>query len=186
MRALPPPYVVDVKFIVGDCFLGRARDHLVQFAIDTAADILVWIDSDGYWTPADFLKIISSEHDYIGGLQRLKQFEPKVPVRLLPNSVADASGVMQIRGIGFGMTKMSRKCFTTLHEQGASYVSEGQPRRRIFETLLIDGDFVGEDFSTCDKWTALGGTVWADTSVKLGHVGYSTEFDFVGLDDPHD
>ena len=35
------------------------------------------------------------------------------------------------------------------------------------------GRYLTEDWSFCRRWRELGGTIWADTSIKLVHVGYS-------------
>lgn len=184
MRSVKPSVLIDIKFILGDSFIGRARDQLLQFAVDASADVLMWIDSDGYWTPADFIRILESKHDYVGGLQRYKTFAPAVPIKLLPGATVDASGVIEVAGIGFGMTKMTSACFKALHDLALPYSSQGASLRNVFETPIVDGELHGEDFSVCKLWRNLGYHIYCDTQVKLGHVGSGITFDFEGLQDP--
>lgn len=184
MRRMPPHWLIDIKFLCGDAFLDRARDTLLQFAVDAEADILVWIDADSYWTPEDFKAIIEAPYDFIGGLQRLKIAKPEVPIKRLPGAVADASGVLEVAGIGFTMTKMTSKCFETLHARGEPYVTQGRSLRSVFTSGATLGTFVGEDFNVCADWRSTGGRIYAHTKVKLGHVSYSTCYDFTDLDDP--
>ena len=47
----------------------------------------------------------------------------------------------------------------------------------LFDCLIdpATNRYLGEDYAFCQRWRALGGTVWLDTRSKLTHVG-STEF----------
>jgi hypothetical protein len=184
MRQVPPDVAIDVKFICGDTLLIRARDTLLQFAVDMCADELVWIDADTYWKPADFMRLIDSPHAYIGGIQRLKQDKPVVPLRLLPGYLPDSEGIIRIRGIGFGMTRMAKECFTQLHAAGQPYESQGRHLRRVFDMPIVAGQMIGEDFTVCEAWRDMGHDVYADTRIKLGHVADSAIYDFEGLDEP--
>jgi hypothetical protein len=184
MRHVPPEVLVDIKFICSDTLLIRARDTLLQFAIDSDADELMWADADVYWKPSDFMRLLDSPHDYIGGMCRLKHDKPEVPLRLLPGYVPDENGVLKIRGIGFGLTRMTRRCYSALYEAGVPYESQGRHLRRVFDMPIVNGQMIGEDFTVCDAWRAMGHDVYVDTRVKLGHVSSSTMYDFDGLDDP--
>jgi hypothetical protein len=46
-----------------------------------------------------------------------------------------------------------------------------QPSRMVFDVQLIDGELISEDIVLCNKWTALGGTVYIDPSINCGHSG---------------
>ena len=41
----------------------------------------------------------------------------------------------------------------------------------VFEFSMLDGKFVGEDYTFCDKATAMGFKVWVDVEICLPHVG---------------
>jgi len=184
LRSVPYHWQIEPKFLNGDAFIGRARDTLLQMAIDADADALVWIDADTYWTPRDFVRIAGSSEDYIGGLQRMKTFKPEVPVMRLNGTTMTDDGLMEVLGIGFGMTKMSRYCIDTLYQYASVYQTQGRTLRQVFASGVVGGGFIGEDFTACNEWRNMGGHIFADTKVKLGHVSYSTCFDFKDLDDP--
>jgi len=51
---------------------------------------------------------------------------------------------------------------------------KGSPHRFALFDCLIDratGAYLSEDFSFCQRWTAMGGEIWADLSSKLSHTG---------------
>jgi hypothetical protein len=33
---------------------------------------------------------------------------------------------------------------------------------------------MGEDYAFCRRWTDMGGKVWVNPEIKMGHVGYKT------------
>jgi len=45
----------------------------------------------------------------------------------------------------------------------------------IFESYTVDRDGLkfkhGEDYSFCYKWISIGGKVWIDPEIKMGHIG---------------
>jgi hypothetical protein len=103
---------------------------------------------------------------------------------ILPDETVREDGLLEVMGIGFGMTKMSRYCIETLYKYGTPYETQGRTLRSVFESGVMNNGFVGEDFAVCNEWRNMGGHVFVDTEVKLGHVSYSTCFDFKDLDDP--
>merc|ERR1712187_713854 len=42
---------------------------------------------------------------------------------------------------------------------------------RFFDTMVEDGEFLGEDIAFCRRWRSIGGRIWADLGATLGHVG---------------
>jgi hypothetical protein len=49
-----------------------------------------------------------------------------------------------------------------------------------FLPMIIDDDYVGEDFSFCHRARKSGITIFADTTIRLAHIGrYSYSFDFI-------
>ena len=41
----------------------------------------------------------------------------------------------------------------------------------VFEFSMLDGKFVGEDYTFCDKARAEGFKVWVDVEISLPHMG---------------
>ena len=41
----------------------------------------------------------------------------------------------------------------------------------VFEFSMLDGKFVGEDYTFCDKATSMDFKVWVDVEICLPHVG---------------
>ena len=43
--------------------------------------------------------------------------------------------------------------------------------RTYFDTSIREGRYMSEDWNFCENWRDLGGKVWLDTKVQLGHTG---------------
>lgn len=41
----------------------------------------------------------------------------------------------------------------------------------LFDTGVVNGHFYSEDWMFCDRWSKLGGSIWADVSINLTHIG---------------
>jgi hypothetical protein len=44
----------------------------------------------------------------------------------------------------------------------------------LFADYRIGKHKMGEDYAFCKRWTDMGGKVWIDPEIKMGHVGYKT------------
>ena len=54
------------RFVAGDrqpIHLGRPRAKMLRMALDAKADVVVFIDHDIAWRPADLLKLIETDGD---------------------------------------------------------------------------------------------------------------------------
>jgi hypothetical protein len=68
------------------------------------------------------------------------------------------------------------------HYRGAHNTPHPNPSPNLYALFdcMIDpqsGDYLSEDYAFCQRWRAMGGTLWLDTKSRLTHVG---PHDFVG------
>ena len=89
----------------------------------------------------------------------------------------DAQRLIAVDRVGTGFMRLRRDC---LEKMVAAYPAlrlkhPANPGDRhfhaLFDTGIVDGDFVGEDFTFCDRWRAIGGQVLVDPALNLGHHG---------------
>jgi len=52
---------------VGNPYISAARATMLRKALDAKADVIVFIDHDLSWRPADMLKLIETEGDVVAG-----------------------------------------------------------------------------------------------------------------------
>jgi hypothetical protein len=90
---------------------------------------------------------------------------------------------------GAGFLLMKREALEAMaehypeaHYRGAHNTAHPNPSENLYALFdcMIDpktGDYLSEDYAFCQRWRAMGGTVWLDTQSRLIHVG---PHDFIG------
>lgn len=156
----------------GEAIISKARNELLQMAVDTGdIDDLVFIDSDMAWTPDQLYHLLSHETDFVGGTARQKRLDSEVYTSsLLPNEVPDANGLLKVAGVGCAFLRLTNKAFMALYSSAKSYTHGNKVGRYVFE-LPSESDFYSEDIYLCKKWRLLGGEVFLDVNLTIGHVG---------------
>jgi hypothetical protein len=102
-----------------------------------------------------------------------------------PDHVVVVNGFARVRYAGTGFLMIRRHVF---EKMCAAYKSlqflrehsldalAGSPNRFALFECMIDpktGTYLSEDFAFCQRWTDLGGEIWADLESRLDHVGPS-------------
>lgn len=119
--------------------------------------------------------------------------KPNVPAASLdyvleindPDNVVVVNGFTRVRYAGTGFLMIRRHVF---EKMCAAYKSlqffrehsvdalAGSPNRFALFECMIDPNsktYLSEDFAFCQRWTDLGGEIWADLESRLDHVGPS-------------
>ena len=82
--------------------------------------------------------------------------------------------------VAMGFTLLSHACMARMVEAYASTLTFGDqvdgkviPTVALFQLMLAHGTMLGEDFSFCERWKQIGGSVYLyeEPGLKLSHVG---------------
>lgn len=131
-------------------------------------DMIMWIDSDITWMPADFFKLYTSNKEIISGCYLME--DRHIPIynqprggMMLEQVLYEYKKPFQIAGCGFGFLAVKFGVF------------EKMPRPWFGPESVPDGDngeifiLVGEDLSWCTKAIKSGFDIWCDPSVRVIH-----------------
>ncbi len=162
--------------ILHDALIQRARNDIVQMAIQADVDTLVFIDSDQAWDPEQFFNLIKSDKDVIGVPIIKKNDTPAFNVKVGKDwkPVYNDEGLLEVEAVGTGFLKISKKALQQVWDRSPEYTENGIKKRMVFDVQLIDGEIVSEDNIFCAKWRDLGGKIYVDPSVKVAHIGTKT------------
>ena len=168
----------EVEFEIGNTLVADARNKLVATFLASAATDLVFIDADLSWQPEDFARLVTHPHPVVAGVyQRKSRAKIDFAVKFGPAITRDAEGLMEVERVGTGFLRLRRDCLLAMiaANPGLKLRNPARPGDpnfyALFDTTLVDGQFIGEDFSFCDRWRALGGKVLIDPSIALAHHG---------------
>lgn len=174
---------VDVEmFMSSGAVLPKVRGNLVQGAIDSGAEYMLWIDADHTFQPHALLKLLAHELEVVG-LNSPRRGKPPGPtatvlvdgkLQLLRTTVDLAKqGVLQeVHQIGLGFCLVRVDVFKKLDSKAKE---EGRASMwPLFSFLPVaDGrQFIGEDQFFCDRLREAGVPIYLDHALswELGHI----------------
>lgn len=166
----------------GNALIADARALIVAQFLDSEADTLVFIDSDVCWEEGALLKLIDYPVDMVAGIypQRKDPINYCVKWQNKPQLHADPeTGLLEVDGVPAGFMKLSRDQLQKMVEQypDTEFFVDSAPNKKawaLFADYRIGKHKMGEDYAFCRRWTDMGGKVWIDPEIKMGHVGYKT------------
>ena len=167
-----------IDFEIGNSLIADARNKLVARFLASAATDLLFIDADLSWSPDDVLRLASYDVPFVAGVyQRKSRSKIDFAVKFAPAIAMDARGLMAVERVGTGFMRLRRDCLEKMVAAHAALrlvnpiAKDDANFYALFDTSIVDGQFIGEDFTFCDRWRALGGQVLIDPAVNMAHHG---------------
>jgi hypothetical protein len=168
----------EIQFEIGNSLIADARNKLVAKFLAGSGTDLVFIDADLSWQAEDLARLVACPHPVVAGVyQRKSRSKIDFTVKFGPSIAMDADRLMEVERVGTGFLRLRRDCLLALiaANPGLKLKNPAQPGDpnfyALFDTTIVDGQYIGEDFSFCDRWRALGGKVLIDPSIALAHHG---------------
>lgn len=166
---------VESVILENQSLLPLARNTLLNDAYKHKPDDIIWIDSDMTWDTDVIRKLLSHDVDVVGVACRKK----------IPESVQfnfqldkgqsiepDEKGLIEVRRLGTGFLRMSRKAYTTVWENEKKYEIQGNLGSNVFEIGIWQGkELLSEDFILCEKLRNNGIKIYVDPNLTVGHIG---------------
>lgn len=164
----------------GNALIADARALIVSQFLASNCDTLVFVDSDVSWEKGALLKIIDAKVDMVAGIYPQRRDPINYCVKWIqkPDLVA-VDGLLEVEGVPAGFMKVSRSQIEKMTEQypDSEFYVEAAPNKKcwaLFADYRIGKHKMGEDYAFCKRWTEMGGKVWIDPEIKMGHVGNKT------------
>jgi hypothetical protein len=159
----------------GSPYISHARAQMLRKALDSKADVIVFIDYDLSWDEGDLLRLIETPGDVVAGTYRFKCDEEKYMGRLCVGEdrkpVLRDDGCIKAELIPAGFLKITTQAVHTLMEAhpelcfGPKYA----PFIDLFNHGAFEGVWWGEDYAFARRWNALGGDIWVIPDLNLTH-----------------
>lgn len=185
LRELVPEQGWDIPrlyFRVGDSDLCRARNAIIGNFLKSDCTDLVMIDSDISWRPGDITRLVSHPKDFVAGAYRGRADDRDIYFVLWPEhkemwtDPESGSPLLKVDGVPLGFCRVTRSLIEKMVDaQGGKMFSDPLIPDEEFPWLVDFSFFEGvryeEGYSFCRKWRDLGGDVWVDPMINLGHMG---------------
>ncbi len=159
--------------------IDLARSQMSTEALDDGFEEIFWIDADVVFNPDDVDRLRERGLPFVSGIY------PKKGERAIASNVADGTkrivfgeggGLVEIAFAAAGFILCRREVFERIAER-LPVCNQGLGKRVIpffMPTVgLRDGKpwYLGEDFAFSARAREVGFTVYADTTIRLQHIG---------------
>ncbi|HZV05714.1 MAG TPA: hypothetical protein VE999_11580 [Gemmataceae bacterium] len=161
--------------------IDAARNQMASDALAQGFDELMWIDADVVFDPDDVDKLRRHDLPLVGGIYP-KKGRRQLACVFLPETrevlFGVRGGLLEIRYGGLGFLLTRRGVYETMQKQLGLPVCNRQfqtPLVPYFAPLIAgEGEqawYLNEDYAFCERARRCGFRIFADTSIRLWHVG---------------
>lgn len=180
-----PQHGIDIQIgsICGCSVVSRARNMLAQQFLDSNCDYLLFIDSDINFEPEDILRLMAWGSDpkkgIVAAVPRTRSTD-KVYIADLDYDenrelTMNGAGLVRAQRVATAFMLVRREVFEVLDRENPDWryydPRAGHTVPCLFDFLMTEEGYIGEDFLFCDRARAHGFDVWVDPSITLGHMG---------------
>lgn len=163
----------------GNAMIAHGRSVLLaQFLASDCTD-LFFIDDDVQWEPGGIPRLLKYPVDIVAGIYPRRADPLGFNCRYIydrPEIWSNEMGLIEVEGVPAGFTRITRAC---IEKMVAAY-----PEKRfrckdapnghawaLFDNIHEGEDYYGEDYSFCRRFFKIGGKIWVDPNIGMGHVG---------------
>ena len=187
----------EICFLANEALISRGRNNLTaEFMANPAYTHLVFVDADMAFDGADIFKLIARDKDVVSAACPKKTFPIKYATSFVIKSmretgqatgpVRDSSGeLIEATTVGAAFVCIKKSVIQkmidsyqelkydnkSIEETDPNYETLNKYSYSLFDTIQEDKSYYGEDNAFCKRWKEIGGKIWVDSTIDIGHVG---------------
>lgn len=168
-----------VLILQGNCHVDDARNSIVRDFMESDCTDLVFLDADVCWEPKELVQLCRRDCDIVGGVYPYRRDgSDNMPVRLMDGGEV-IDGLREVEGLPTGFLKIRRNVLEKMAVGRPWYFDKIYPTALMFDRSEPDDAHTrwGGDLDFCRRWREIGGKLYADEELRLGHTGKITIYD---------
>lgn len=156
--------------------IDQGRCAIAQEALDAGFEHLFWIDSDVVFWPHDVEKLINYKLQFVSAPYSVKGW-PVLTTQFKDKTInlGETGGLYEVNYVATGFMYTHRSVYEKMaKELNMEKVKIWGGQYNVypyFFPILIDGEYLGEDFAFCHRLKQIGIKLYSDTTVRLSHIG---------------
>ena len=173
---------IQIGSICGCSVVSRARNLLAQDMLDSSCTDLMFIDADINFEAADIFRLMAWTTDpkkgIVAGVPRTRSTNKQYIATLDQDDgelTMDGMGLVRAQRVATAFMMVRRDVFETLDAAHPEWRYYDERTKRtvpcMFDFMLTEEGYIGEDYLFCDRAREQGFEVWIDPTIKLGHMG---------------
>jgi choline kinase len=175
----------EIKFI-NNQIVTRARNMCSYvFLENTSFTHMLFIDADVVWNPEDVKKLLDHDKECVIGIYPNKQYywkdnniilNPSCQMCDVDNSKDIFSNLKKVKYAATGFMLLKRSALERIKNSVETFSLPGSDGSKctlynFFDCNIVDNDYLTEDYYFSYLFNKNGGEIFADTSIKLTHMG---------------
>jgi hypothetical protein len=168
----------DPRFVVPkNCssHIGRARNTAAADFWYSDCARLLFIDADEIPERWQIDSLLAHDLPVVSGVYHLKHLPSTVCCSPVAGHVRRPDGLIEADWCGAGFMSIKRHVFADMIEAFRAEIEYDGPANRIewdfFSSGVINRTFFQEDGYFCHRWQKVGGKVFVDPRIQVGHEG---------------
>ena len=162
--------------VEGMSHISLARDMLAAQFLASACDKLIFVDGDIAFTRPDLERLLSTDKSIVSGMYPRKNPGKAWAFKTGSSGRDDAlpkEGVIPVRYAPCGFLSIERRVFTDMAASGScpEYSVEGNTLNHFFQTGVVDGVLLPEDYYFCELARRAGHPAYVNCAIRLRHIG---------------
>lgn len=160
-----------------DSLIAHARNVCVAKFMESDCTDLFFLDSDVACGPGAFTRLMTHSPEIVAAVYRAKCDEMRYPVTPIDGGATQdmETGLLEVKDIPFGFVRIRRSAIEKMQAADSDnwFYANNADRTKchtLFNTVVEDRLFWGEDYYFCRKWRGIGGKVFVDPEIRLAHV----------------
>lgn len=179
------------RTIANESSIEKARNIMAQEFLESGCTHMLFIDADMGWSGDSVMRLLGHDKDIVAAVGvRKTEGPPTFCVNLQNIKQCMETGTLAVNEVGTGMMLISRTCLEKMMKAYPELRWRDRASGKVFPHLFqftsqLTGpkseehprgapELWSEDYTFCQRWRELGGDVWVDPMVMLGHVGKKT------------
>lgn len=189
------------QHIMHTSLITKARNECISnFMNNTDLEFFLFVDADISFNALDVIKLMNHDKPLIAGtypkkhlnwteIQRCIMFEtPDTSKELLQktseytiydkNKKLNDDNLLEVERVGTGFMMIKRELIKKLAKKYKKLMYKENDKKGygLFESAIIDGEHLSEDYAFCERTKSVGEKVFVDPAVKLNHHGGNINF----------
>jgi hypothetical protein len=172
----------------GNAMIGDCRGLIVSKFLESDGTDLIFVDWDVSWQAGAMLRLVDHPVDFVAGLYPQRrdplnyccqwdQSKPEIEL--------SEHGLIEVLGVPAGFMRLTRAMLEKMVDgfpDTQFYCAEApnETVHDLFGAYRVGKIKFGEDYSFCRRWRDLGGKIWVDPEITMGHCGFKTFIGNVG------
>lgn len=166
----------------GNCHVDDARNAVVRDFLESDCTDLLFLDADVDWEPKELVQLCRHDLDIVGGVYPYRrEGGEEMPVRLKDGAKPE-DGLLEVEGLPTGFMKIKRHVLEKMAELAPKYFDKTHETAMVFDRPDPGPDKTrwGGDIAFCNRFRSMGGRIYADQELRLGHTATIVVRDSLG------